>query len=161
MSFTDGFKKEAGALGAIGGALGSIGKGISSAAKGVKSVFKPRNIEKGIGEMAEGYRGAQGKSLAGERLGLARVERENMARQAAGKPRLSPGEASELKVKTHEDVLRRTQKYRDFKNETKPSFAKRHPVLTGIGTYGAMQMAFGGGDKEEGRQPPPVMYQGY
>lgn len=40
--------------------------------------------------------------------------------------------------------------------QKKPSWAARHPILAGVGTYGAMQMAFGGGEKQQ--QPPPVVY---
>ncbi len=146
----------------MGQAAGSLSAAARSAKNAIKAPFKPRNIQtQGLSNFTEGFRAAKGKTPFGQNYAEGAVQREAARRAQQGLPQMTPSEHFNTANDALQKATERAQRVRDLKNKPKgPSFAARHPVLTGVAAYGAMQAALGGGNDPQPQTPPPVVYSG-
>lgn len=130
MNFTSGFKKEAAIPGALGKGLGKAVGGVKAGVKAVTTGIAERGQE-----FKSGFRaGSQPqKAPVGQRAGEAAVKAKAKSK---GSP-LSQEESQKIMGGKPKEVGQRLKGYRAAVEKAKPSFARKHPIVTGIGVLGA------------------------
>lgn len=179
MGFTDGFIKTAAGL----PGAESLGKLVGGAVKATKGV-QTAAIE-GAKATRQSFTGGMRETLGKAPIGANVAKKSvmnNPAVEAQAQERISKinetratplSQEQGQKVSLHtaqqavpqeakakaQEIQARAKNIQDIRQKNKQSFAGKHPLLTGLGAYGAMQMAFGGGgDKQPAA--PPVAYGG-
>lgn len=180
MSFSQGFSKTAAGIpgaGVAGTLFGSAKKGVKGLAEGIQASRKAtgesftRSMRQAMGKPAIGASVAQKSVMNNPEVQSLAQKRIEAVGKMRGSP-LSQEEAQKISLQTAkrhlpaetaqkaQEVKARLQNIRSIRTKNKQSFASKHPVLTGVGTYAAMQAAFGGGQENQQPAPPPVAYGG-
>ena len=149
LAFVVGFEKTAGfgsAIGAVRGFGKNITRGISKTVGGA--------LQRGKEEAIHAERSVMGKPAVGQGAANAAIKRE----QAQTGSRLTASRAEEISKGKQQEVLQRQKNIAGIREQKKPGFISKHPILSAVGAYGGYKALT---SEPQQQQPPQVLQPQY